>query len=303
MIDTIVGLNFIVFLFFLSKEIGWKLGLLSSILISWLLFLILRLLNYTWKPIVTILVLVLVVSIIKAIFKMIKNNNNKSQPTNNNKKYNENNKQNILGTKEKHINNQRLDFGTEGKLNKQVQDFLEKKEKQKNTRKWNDINLKENKNSNTINMKNTIKKELKKVETIATSKAVLPWIEKFIIRTTKDFDNEDIPTEDYMKKLDDLIKFLRYKDFVKSDDVLDIMYLNLIIEKMKNSIYLNYMKINLKIKEDEGKNQIISKYISCHGNKSYKINNLKILTQILKQDIENTKKEVVLSPLFWTKTH
>lgn len=234
---------------------------------------------------------------------MIKNNNNKSQPTNNNKKYNENNKQNILGTKEKHINNQRLDFGTEGKLNKQVQDFLEKKEKQKNTRKWNDINLKENKNSNTINMKNTIKKELKKVETIATSKAVLPWIEKFIIRTTKDFDNEDIPTEDYMKKLDDLIKFLRYKDFVKSDDVLDIMYLNLIIEKMKNSIYLNYMKINLKIKEDEGKNQIISKYISCHGNKSYKINNLKILTQILKQDIENTKKEVVLSPLFWTKTH
>ena len=286
MIDTIVGLNFIVFLFFLSKEIGWKLGLLSSILISWLLFLILRLLNYTWKPIVTILVLVLVVSIIKAIFKMIKNNNNKSQPTNNNKKYNENNKQNILGTKEKHINNQRLDFGTEGKLNKQVQDFLEKKEKQKNTRKWNDINLKENKNSNTINMKNTIKKELKKVETIATSKAVLPWIEKFIIRTTKDFDNEDIPTEDYMKKLDDLIKFLRYKDFVKSDDVLDIMYLNLIIEKMKNSIYLNYMKINLKIKEDEGKNQIISKYISCHGNKSYKINNLKILTQILKQDIE-----------------
>ena len=286
MIDTIIGLNFIVFLFFLSKEIGWKLGLLSSILISWLLFLILRLLNYTWKPIVTILVLVLVVSIIKAIFKMIKNNNNKSQPTNNNKKYNENNKQNILGTKEKHINNQRLDFGTEGKLNKQVQDFLEKKEKQKNTRKWNDINLKENKNSNTINMKNTIKKELKKVETIATSKAVLPWIEKFIIRTTKDFDNEDIPTEDYMKKLDDLIKFLRYKDFVKSDDVLDIMYLNLIIEKMKNSIYLNYMKINLKIKEDEGKNQIISKYISCHGNKSYKINNLKILTQILKQDIE-----------------
>lgn len=303
MIDTIIGLNFIVFLFFLSKEIGWKLGLLSSILISWLLFLILRLLNYTWKPIVTILVLVLVVSIIKAIFKMIKNNNNKSQPTNNNKKYNENNKQNILGTKEKHINNQRLDFGTEGKLNKQVQDFLEKKEKQKNTRKWNDINLKENKNSNTINMKNTIKKELKKVETIATSKAVLPWIEKFIIRTTKDFDNEDIPTEDYMKKLDDLIKFLRYKDFVKSDDVLDIMYLNLIIEKMKNSIYLNYMKINLKIKEDEGKNQIISKYISCHGNKSYKINNLKILTQILKQDIENTKKEVVLSLLFWTKTH